>query len=74
MQDFIDEAVTEIIDINSHMAVEDKLAKLVVCSKKIFEALKESRSGMIISNEHVCLWSTIITKFAYFSEFVTKSN
>ncbi|VDK49461.1 unnamed protein product [Anisakis simplex] len=43
--DKLDEAITEMIDINSHRGAAEKLSCLVRCSKMIFEALKESRSG-----------------------------
>uniref|UniRef100_A0A915C615 Rab5 GDP/GTP exchange factor n=1 Tax=Parascaris univalens TaxID=6257 RepID=A0A915C615_PARUN len=43
--DKLDEAITEMIDINSHRGAAEKLNCLVRCSKMIFEALKESRSG-----------------------------
>jgi len=45
VQDFLDEAVTEIVDLNSHRPIVEKLDCLVRCSKKIFDALRESRSG-----------------------------
>ncbi|KAM3723255.1 Rab5 GDP/GTP exchange factor [Dirofilaria immitis] len=45
VRDKLDEAVTEIIDMNSHRGAAEKLQCLVRCSKMIFEALKESRSG-----------------------------
>ncbi|CAG9530620.1 unnamed protein product [Cercopithifilaria johnstoni] len=45
VRDKLDEAITEIIDMNSHRGAAEKLQCLVRCSKMIFEALKESRSG-----------------------------
>ncbi|KAK0426169.1 hypothetical protein QR680_009568 [Steinernema hermaphroditum] len=45
VSDKIDEAVTEMIDINSHRSTRQKLECLIRCSRAIFEALKESRSG-----------------------------
>ncbi|VDD92040.1 unnamed protein product [Enterobius vermicularis] len=45
VRDKLDEAITEMIDINSHRSAGKKLRCLVRCSKLIFEALKESRSG-----------------------------
>ncbi|MFH4974174.1 hypothetical protein AB6A40_000883 [Gnathostoma spinigerum] len=45
VRDKLDEAITEMIDINSHRGAAEKLGCLVRCSKRIFEALKESRSG-----------------------------
>ncbi|EFO22399.2 Rab5 GDP/GTP exchange factor [Loa loa] len=45
VRDKLDEAITEIIDMNSRRGAAEKLQCLVRCSKMIFEALKESRSG-----------------------------
>ncbi|KAI3410054.1 VPS9 [Globodera pallida] len=45
VQEFLNEAITEIVDLNSHRPVTKKLDCLVRCSKDIFDALKESRSG-----------------------------
>jgi hypothetical protein len=45
VQELIDEAVTQIVDLNSHRNVTRKLDCLMKCATKIFEALKESRSG-----------------------------
>ncbi|VDN07767.1 unnamed protein product [Thelazia callipaeda] len=45
VRDKLDEAITEIIDLNSHRGAAEKMQCLVRCSKMIFEALKESRSG-----------------------------
>uniref|UniRef100_A0A915E9N4 Rab5 GDP/GTP exchange factor n=1 Tax=Ditylenchus dipsaci TaxID=166011 RepID=A0A915E9N4_9BILA len=45
VQDFLDDAVTEIVDMNSYRLVGQKLDCLIRCSEAIFEALKESRSG-----------------------------
>lgn len=45
VQYFVDEAITEIVDMNSHRQVWKKLECLIHCSKCIFDALKESRSG-----------------------------
>ncbi|KAH7731620.1 Rab5 GDP/GTP exchange factor [Aphelenchoides avenae] len=45
VQDSMDEALTEIVDMNSHRSVARKLECLIKCSTRIFEALKESRSG-----------------------------
>uniref|UniRef100_A0A0N5AX26 Rab5 GDP/GTP exchange factor n=1 Tax=Syphacia muris TaxID=451379 RepID=A0A0N5AX26_9BILA len=41
VRDKIDEAITEMIDMNSHRSAGKKLRCLVRCSKLIFEALKE---------------------------------
>jgi len=49
VQDCLDEAVTEIVDLNSHRLIEEKLDCLIRCSKKIFDALRESRSGVSAS-------------------------
>uniref|UniRef100_A0A914UN01 Rab5 GDP/GTP exchange factor n=1 Tax=Plectus sambesii TaxID=2011161 RepID=A0A914UN01_9BILA len=45
VRDRMDDAITEIIDINSRRGTADKLECLIRCSKSIFEALKDSRSG-----------------------------
>lgn len=45
VRDKLDEAITEMIDINSHRGAARKLKCLIRCSKMIFEALKDSRSG-----------------------------
>ncbi|VDM47427.1 unnamed protein product, partial [Toxocara canis] len=50
--DKLDEAITEMIDINSHRGAAEKLNCLVRCSKMIFEALKDSRSGLTSSSIH----------------------
>lgn len=46
----MDEALTEIVDMNSHRSVARKLECLIKCSTRIFEALKESRSGVLIAS------------------------
>jgi len=45
VQDLLDEAATEIVNLNSHRRIVEKLGCLVRCSKKIFDALRESCSG-----------------------------
>ncbi|TKR92687.1 hypothetical protein L596_007292 [Steinernema carpocapsae] len=45
VNDKVDEAVNEMIVINSHRSARQKLDCLIRCSRLIFEALKESRSG-----------------------------
>ncbi|KAL3085287.1 hypothetical protein niasHS_010356 [Heterodera schachtii] len=45
VQEYLNEAITEIVDLNSHRPVTKKLDCLVRCSKDIFDALRESRSG-----------------------------
>uniref|UniRef100_A0A183GK28 VPS9 domain-containing protein n=1 Tax=Heligmosomoides polygyrus TaxID=6339 RepID=A0A183GK28_HELPZ len=42
VRNLLDDAISEMIDINSHRRSDEKLACLVRCSHKIFEALKES--------------------------------
>uniref|UniRef100_A0A1I7S071 Rab5 GDP/GTP exchange factor n=1 Tax=Bursaphelenchus xylophilus TaxID=6326 RepID=A0A1I7S071_BURXY len=42
VEEHLDDAVNEIIYMNSHKAIEEKLACLVRCSNKIFDALKAS--------------------------------
>jgi hypothetical protein len=45
VHNYIDEAVTYIIDLNQYRSAREKLNCLVSCSKMLFDALKESRSG-----------------------------
>ncbi|KAL7078878.1 hypothetical protein ACQ4LE_001998 [Meloidogyne hapla] len=45
VQEYMDEAITEIVDLNSQRSVVKKMECLVRCSKNIFNALKESRFG-----------------------------
>ncbi|KAK6014884.1 vacuolar sorting protein 9 domain protein [Ostertagia ostertagi] len=42
VRNLLDDAIAEMIDINSHRRSDEKLECLVRCSHKIFEALKES--------------------------------
>ncbi|VDL74594.1 unnamed protein product [Nippostrongylus brasiliensis] len=42
VRNLLDDAISEMIDINSHRRADEKLECLVRCSHKIFEALKES--------------------------------
>ncbi|KAJ1347720.1 VPS9, variant 2 [Parelaphostrongylus tenuis] len=42
VRNLLDDAIAEMIDINSHRRSDEKLACLVRCSHKIFDALKES--------------------------------
>ncbi|CAI4232402.1 unnamed protein product [Auanema sp. JU1783] len=44
VRDHLDDAISEMIDINSKRAASEKLDCLVKCSHKIFEALKESNA------------------------------
>ncbi|KAI1721417.1 vacuolar sorting protein 9 (VPS9) domain-containing protein [Ditylenchus destructor] len=45
VQDYLDEAVTQIVDLNSHRSIPVKLDCLIKCSEAIFHSLKESREG-----------------------------
>ncbi|VDK81419.1 unnamed protein product, partial [Cylicostephanus goldi] len=49
VRNLLDDAIAEMIDINSHRRNDEKLECLVRCSHKIFEALKESGEEMIDS-------------------------
>lgn len=62
VRDYVDTAITDMVDMNSQRSPKLKLNCLVKCSKAIFQALKESRGSPASADEYLPALIYVILK------------